>query len=204
MMQMMTRTAIHPLKIVAGVGAALLVWGLVLAYASSPAHAATITVNSTDDVVGNDENCTLREAITSANNDPTSVSAAGECENGSGDDVIHIQTTGTVNLTGALPNLSSNLDIEGPGADEFTVRRDSGGDYRILTVTGNNTNEVSISGITVSNGNLRFGSGGGGIQNQGNGTLTISGCTISGNTTTQTGGGIQNLQTAPWRSAAPP
>ena len=39
MMQMTTRTAIHPFKVVAGVGAALLLWGLMLAYSASPAHA---------------------------------------------------------------------------------------------------------------------------------------------------------------------
>jgi hypothetical protein len=63
MMQMMPRTAIHPLKIAAGVGAALLVWGLVLAYASSPAWAETITVNSTDDNVTDDGLCTLRRLM---------------------------------------------------------------------------------------------------------------------------------------------
>ena len=72
MMQMMTRTAIHPLKIAAAVGAAFLVWGLVLAYASSPAQARTITVNSTADPGADDALCTLREAITSANTDAAS------------------------------------------------------------------------------------------------------------------------------------
>src|SRR5215210_6198213 len=40
MMQMMTRKAIDPLKMAAAVGAALLVWGLLLAYNTSPARAA--------------------------------------------------------------------------------------------------------------------------------------------------------------------
>lgn len=118
---------IHPLKILAAVGATLLVWGLLLAFASSPAWAAEITVDSlADGTPADDGECTLREAITSANTDPTSVPAAGECANGSGDDVIGIGVKGTVNLTGALPNLTSNLEIEGPGADQFTVRRDTG------------------------------------------------------------------------------
>jgi hypothetical protein len=42
----MTRTAMHPLKILAVVGAAFLMRGLLFAYASSPAQAATLTVNS--------------------------------------------------------------------------------------------------------------------------------------------------------------
>jgi CSLREA domain-containing protein len=196
MMQMTTRTAIHPLKIVAAVGAALLVWGLVLAYASSPAWAADITVNSTDDVAENNGVCTLREAITSANNDAVSGDAEGECAAGSGDDIIHIGTsavplTGTVNLTGELPFLSSNMEIEGPGADKFTVRRDTGGDYGIFTVNGASPPVVTISGITISNGNV--GGTGGGIINFG--TLTITGSTISGNSAFS-GGGIMNNASA--------
>jgi CSLREA domain-containing protein len=180
----------HPLKILATtVGAALLVWGLLCAYASSPAWAATITVNSlADDTDGTDGDCTLREAIISANTDTRSGTAAGECAAGSGADLIDIGvSSGTVNLTGALPNLASNIAIEGSGADKFTVRRDSGGDYRIFTVA---CCEVSISRITITNGK-DFGTGGG-IFNNG-GTLTITGSTISGNSANQ-GGGIYNFE----------
>jgi CSLREA domain-containing protein len=111
MMQMMTRTAIHPLKIAAALGAAFLLWGLVLAYASSPARANIITVNSTDDVVANDGECTLREAITAANTDAASGAAEGECAAGSGGEVIDVEATGTVNLTAALPDLASNIEF---------------------------------------------------------------------------------------------
>ena len=92
MMQMMTRRAIRPLKLLAPtVGAALLVWGLLFVYVSSPAWAATITVNSTADPGTDDAECTLREAITSANTD----TAFGGCVTGSGDDVINIGVMGT-------------------------------------------------------------------------------------------------------------
>ena len=186
----------HLLKILAPtVGVALVVWGLLFAYASSPAWASTITVNSlADDADPNDGECTLREAIASANTHTTSGAAAGECAAGSGDDVIDVGVTGTVNLTGVLPDLSSNIaglvgniKIEGPGADEFTVRRDSGGDYRIFTVTSGS--HVSISGITITNG--KSGVHGGGIYNSG--TLTVTDSTISGNTASGHGGGIFNL-----------
>jgi hypothetical protein len=63
----------------------------------------------------------LREAISQANSQ-------------AGDDTIGLSVTGTINLTGALPDLSSNLDIQGPGAGQLTVRRDSGGEYSIFTV----------------------------------------------------------------------
>jgi hypothetical protein len=76
---MMPRTAIHPLKILATVGAAFVLWGLVLALTSSPAQAATTyTVDRTDDpdltttptagactAAAND--CSLRGAISAAN-----------------------------------------------------------------------------------------------------------------------------------------
>src|SRR5262245_12656859 len=67
-----------------------------------------------------------------------------------GPDAIDFTVTGTINLTGVLPALSTDIDIQGPGANLLTVRRDSGGDYRIFNVgSGDN---VGISGMTVSNG----------------------------------------------------
>jgi VCBS repeat-containing protein len=144
----------------------------------------TVVVDRTDDpdllttpsagactVAAND--CSLRGAITAANAN-------------AGDDTIYLLgVSGTVNLTKALPDLSSNISIEGPGADQFTVRRSTGGDYGIFTVTSGSV--VSISGITVSGGKANFG---GGIFNHG-GTLTISASTISGNSA-GIGGGISN------------
>jgi CSLREA domain-containing protein len=79
---MMSRTReMHRLKVLATtVGAALLVCGLLFAYASSSAWAAIITVDSVaDDADGTDGECTLREAITAANTDTASGTATGEC-----------------------------------------------------------------------------------------------------------------------------
>jgi hypothetical protein len=55
--------------------------------------------------------------------------------------------TGTINLAGVLPNLNTNLTINGPGANLLTVRRNTGGDYRIFLITGGAT--VTISGLTA-------------------------------------------------------
>ena len=73
-------------------------------------------------------------------------------------------------LDGALPELSSNLQIEGPGADRFTVSRDSEGVYRIFTVTSGSV--VSISGITISGGNAPNSSGLGHLADNGGPTET--------------------------------
>lgn len=165
--------------------------GLLLAYASSPAWAATITVNSLEDTAANDGKCTLRETITSANTD----TAFGGCVTGSGDDVINIGVTGTVDLTAELPDLSTNIEMVGPGSDQLTVTRpDTAEHFRIFTVTGDTT-EVTISGMTISNGNtLEVDDRGGGISNEDNGTLTITNSTISGNKA-EDDGAIRNLGT---------
>src|SRR4051794_34538736 len=82
---------------------------------------ATFTVTTLADTVdANPAVTSLREAITAANSQ-------------AGDDSINFSVTGTVNLTAVLPELASNIQILGPGFASLTVRRDTGGDYRIFT-----------------------------------------------------------------------
>src|SRR5262245_38087995 len=81
--------------------------------------AATMTINSLTDVAnGTDGLCTLREAITAANTNTASGPAAGECAAGDStgaDQIVASGITGTINLTGALPNITSSMTISGPG-----------------------------------------------------------------------------------------
>jgi hypothetical protein len=103
-------------------------------------------------------------------------------------DAINFGVNGTINLTGALPNLTHNISINGPGANLLTVRRDTGGDYRIFTVFATD----AISGLTIANGSVGGFDYGGGISNNG-GSLTLSNCTVSGNLAgSRRGGGIYN------------
>src|SRR5881392_2494017 len=69
---------------------------------------ATLVVLNTDDSGAG----SLRQAILDANAMP-------------GDDTITFGTAiaGTMNLQSALPDLSSNVDLEGPGANILTVQR---------------------------------------------------------------------------------
>jgi len=137
----------------------------------SPAMAATITVTNTDDSgVGS-----LREAIASA--------APG--------DTINFSVTGTITLTSGELLISKDLTITGPGASR-------------LAISGNNASRVfripagtvSISNVTIQNGNIPTGQqGGGGIFNQG--TLTLNNVVVRNNTVNGTdspdvGGGICN------------
>jgi hypothetical protein len=106
------------------------------------------------------------------------------------DDTITFGVTGTINLTGALPELTQSINIVGPGADLVTVRRDTGGRYRIFEVAAGTL--VNIYGLTIAHGaDLLSQPGGAGIYNQG--TLTVAYATITENSATSSGGaGIYN------------
>ena len=164
-----------------------------LVLASSPALSATFTVTTTSDSGPG----SLREAIASAN-------ATG------GADRIEFQAglTGTITLASALPVMSDDVVVDGPGAAAITVS--GGGGVRVFEVAGGTTAE--IAGLTIADGSAPTGAGisnegtlvlrdcmltnnaavpsgiGGGVDNFG-GTLTIERCTISGNLA-DIGGGV--------------
>jgi hypothetical protein len=136
---------------------------------------STFTVDHlADDLMGNGLNGSLRYCMTNA---------ADEDDIQFGDGV-----TGTINLTRTLPDLTHSITIQGPSPDQLTVRRDTGGNYRIFTVHGGIT--VGIGGLTIANGAISL--AGGGISNSG--TLTLINCTVSGNSVlgSISGGGIYN------------
>lgn len=102
-----------------------------------------------------------------------------------------------ISLDGALPDLSANVVIIGPGANVLTVRRSTFSGtprFPVFTVdsgapvdqNGVRPN-VSISSLTIANGNVPSGNGGG-IFNH-TGQLTVINCVITGNTA-MSGGGI--------------
>ena len=102
-------------------------------------------------------------------------------------DAITFGVTGTIQLTGALPDLTHSISMEGPGADLLTVRgrgyESDPYNFRVFTVLEGAT--VSISGLTITNGYAPYdgysedANLGGGIANFG--TLTLSNSTVTGN-----------------------
>jgi len=101
----------------------ILLAGLIAAAPLPATHAATITVNSTEDTTANDGYCTLREAITAANTNLASGGMANECVPGSPqptvDTIVFNITTGlpgpvlrTIQAS-PLPTLSSSVTIDG-------------------------------------------------------------------------------------------
>lgn len=128
------------------------------------------------------DDCTLRDAITLANN------------NGESDTItFNLPPNSTINLTDGdlrVQNdvVGADLRIEGPGADQLTV--DGNGNDRVFEIdfTLGLDAEATIEGLTITGGgNTGVGSG---ILNLG--TLTLNNSTVSGNTAGSDGGGINN------------
>jgi hypothetical protein len=173
-------TRIGALRMESPLASHALAFGLIAALtllllAARSVQAATFSVTNTNDSGAG----SLRQAITDANSNP-------------GADTINISATGTINLQSPLPNLSS-MEMNGPGASQLTVRRDQGGNYTVLSIFNQN---VTINGITISNGHQTV-FGGGGISVDSGGTLNLNGSVVSGNTASNAtndmwGGGIMN------------
>ena len=108
-----------------------------------------------------------------------------------GGNTIEFGVTGTINLAGELPAINNNLTINGPGANLLTVRRNTGGDYRIFTINSNRV--VTINGLTITKGRVvsspNFG-GGGGLFVNGGATLNLTDSVVTDNEGYSFGGGI--------------
>jgi CSLREA domain-containing protein len=149
------------------------------------------TLDDHDDNACTASDCTLREAISAANGVGTgSISFLGGL-------------AGTIQLGAALPELKSNLLLEGPGSNFLTVRRNSGGDYRIFTISNGTVDgpSVTIKGLTITNGRAPEAASpndsGGGILNF-YGRLHVENCSVIGNSGalpgSSYGGGIFNYE----------
>ncbi len=140
---------------------------------------SSLVVNTADDTASGAEpsgELSLRDAINLANAD------------GGGTITFASALTGdTITLSGTeLPPITSNTTITGPGAGNLAVSGDNAS--RIFDIASGAT--VSISGLTIEDGNsVSQGGQGGGIRNDG--TLTLSNSTVSGSFA-ESGGGIYN------------
>ena len=155
---------------------------------------ATLTVNTTLDVLGHDNGMlSLRQAIIDTNGSSTAntislpagmytLTLAGTGENNclTGDLDIMTSSKGSLTITGAGAGLTV---VDGNSLDRV---------FQVLSGT------VTLSGMTIQGGNAQnnpfdtstYHGEGGGIEN--NGMLTINNCTISGNAAGTHGGGIFN------------
>ena len=162
---------------------------------AGPAMAATITVDTTEDLPGTSGNCSLREAIQAV----IDTSLEDGCPAGSPDSadtpdtiVFSLPTLpATITLSAALPTIDSvddGVTIRGQGLDSRQLTISGANSFRIFTIGGGET--VTIEGLTIANGRI---DDGGGVLNQGD--LTIKNATIAGNFASDDGGGIDNSGT---------
>ena len=167
---------------------AVLVGALLVPLAPRAALAATITVNTTADTGGDDGECSLREAVISANTDTASGAMAGECDAGSGADTIVLENkTYTLGVGGTL-SVVETLILEGNGA---TI--DGAGINRVMSVAGAT---LTVRNVTITGGAASTGDGnGGGIRLTGGGAdLIVEDSRIVDNTATGEGGGVGTAQ----------
>ena len=133
---------------------------LALLAGATAAHAATFSVSNLNDSGSG----SLRAAITAANAAP-------------GSDIVDATSqNGAINLLSPLPPLGGTVSVKGAGADKLAIKRTGSGTYRLLSVQMGAS--VSLSGLTISGGGGGLETGGA-INNEG--TLNLSGCTLSGN-----------------------
>ncbi len=159
------------------------------------AHAATITVNTTDDELNSDGDCSLREALRAANTD----AAVDACIAGSGADTIllaagiyTLSIPGTNEDTASTGDLDIADDLTLTGAGALTTVIDGNHIDRVIEVANSVT--AHVSGVTIRNGeSVSFAFNGGGIANFGDLTLTDS--IVTGNSVVDLGGGILNVGT---------
>ena len=148
-----------------------------LALLVAPNSAVALTVTSSADSGAG----TLRQAILDA---------------APGDTIDFAGGVTPITLTSAELLINKNLTISGPGANLLTVQRSAVGgtpNFRIFHIASG-AFVVTISGLTISNGNIAANGGGISSEIQIPGTLTVADSTVSGNTAAggSAGGGIEN------------
>ncbi len=150
---------------------------------AAPAQAGNLTVNTLSDHPPDPggcnfppDDCTLREALA----EPVGIYGTQ----------IRFTVTGTIQLANALNPITSSTFIQGPGADQLTVRGVTGGGtpFRVFEVASGDF--AGISGLTIAGGE---GTEGGGLYNAG--TVNLDNAAVVGNTATGPGGGIRNIST---------
>lgn len=163
---------------------------LMLALSGAPGSlsaetAATITVANNAVTIQSDGLCSLIEAINNAN--ATTGRPHTDCVAGSpsGTDTIVLPSGGSFNLTtydnysyygyNGLPAITSTVVIEGNGA---TIARTGNDDFRLMAVDA--SGDLTLNNLTLDGGSAGYYYGGAITGYKA--TLTLTDCTLTGNT----------------------
>ncbi len=152
----------------------------------------TITVNTTDDELNSDGDCSLREALRAANLDQV----VSGCAAGSGADTVEVPAgTYVLTLSGANENealtgdldITSDVTISGVGADLTVI--DGNASDRIFEILAD-TN-VSLSNLQITNGSVSNDEIGGGMTTHYSSVVVLTALKVISNSS-NFGGGIHN------------
>ena len=126
--------------------------------------------------------------VTSTNDSGSGSLRASLASTTNGDTIDMTGVTGTIVLTNGQLNVPNSVTMLGPGASALTVSGNNAS--RVFNVTGTN---VTISGLTIANGNTTNLNGAGIYAGGGPGSVfTLTGSVITNNSTSLDGGGIYN------------
>ncbi len=140
-------------------------------FTQAASAAGTFTVTTTADSGAG----SLRVAIAQAN-----AASGGTID-------FNLPLPAVINLQSALPTVTNDVSIVGPGANRLTVS--GNGTFRILDALGAGV-DLSLSGLTFTNGFATSGVNAAAVEFNDAGTLTVSECQFSGN------GGTSQFQSA--------
>ena len=129
--------------------------------------APAITVNTLADKGPPAGTTSFREAITQA--DALGAATPGVAV------TIKFSVTGEIDLASALPVLTGDVTVSGPGASSLAIRGDKAGD-RVLSVASGAAG-VSLSGLTFVGG-TQAAPASGGLFNLKSSSLTVQGCVV--------------------------
>lgn len=152
---------------------------LTLRFAEQPSLVVTTTSDESTNPnrqTFNDEQTSLREAMTFANQNGGAVTFAPG-------------VVGTIDLLSPLPTIVRTVSITGPGASQLTVNGSSSGSSVFQIAP---TGRATLSGLTITGGNAGSTQPNGGGVAINRGLLTMDACMVSGNSAAL-GGGIANL-----------
>jgi predicted outer membrane repeat protein len=166
--------------------------------------AATLTVTSSGDDVGDSQGLTLRDAVALVEGQMgLGDLTAAERADVQGDpgvlDTIVLDVTGVITLTQALPDLTGSGTIDGPGAAKLTIQRSTDPNtpaFSIFNVTQGAI--VTLVGVTLSNGKADASGGSDGSDDRGGAIrvnssyLGVRDCVLSNNASPTYGGAIDN------------
>ena len=132
--------------------------GLLLVLWSRTAPAATITVTGTGDTIAVDGLVTLREAITSANNNASvNADVSGQAPGAYGTDTINFNIAGagvkTINVGANFPTITGPVTINGYSQTGSSVNTIANSGNAVILIELNGTNAGSgANGLTLASG----------------------------------------------------